>query len=552
MVVALTLKKSWTQDRDYALMLHMMSIPKVPNIPDEQRTPLAATLLEIIQLQQEQIQALKDEIAILKKQKPRPRIKPSTLEKNTDQDNKKGKKKRPGSDRKKKRGQLDIHETKVVKAENVPPGSRFKGYEDFTVQGLIIKPHNILYRRERWQTPQGEYIVAPVPDGMQVLGGHFDPTLVGFVLYQYNQAQVTQPLIWEQLDEWGIDISTGQVNRIITEDKEQFHAEKDDILRVGLEVSKYVQVDDTGARHQGKNGYCTHIGNDLFAWFQSTGSKSRVNFLELLRADRKDYIINEEAIEYMKAGGLPATPLKKLAAEQNRVFEDEKEWLAALEAWAITGPRHIRIATEGALFGSILEHGFNPELVILSDDAGQFNVLLHALCWIHAERTIRKLVGFNDEQRAALEQTRSEIWDFYKMLKEYKKVPSETKKTKIEKRFDEIFTQKTCFATLNLALKRLHINKNELLLVLDHPEIPLHNNLSESDIREYVKKRKISGSTRSDNGRRCRDTFASLKKTCRKHGASFWNFLQDRLSGRNKIPPLPELIRRRAAESHPT
>ncbi|MCP4627532.1 MAG: transposase [bacterium] len=527
-----------------------MSIPKTPNIPDEKLTPHVAALLEIIQLQQEQIQALKDEIAILKKQNPRPKIKPSKLEKDIDKE--KGKKKRPGSARKKKRGQLDIHETKVVKPENVPSGSRFKGYENYTVQGLIIKPHNILYRRERWKTPQGEYIVAPLPDGMQVLGGHFDPTLVAYILHQYNHAQVTQPLIWEQLDDLGIQISTGQVSRIITENKDQFHAEKDDILTAGLEVSKYVQVDDTGARHQGKNGYCTHIGNDLFAWFKSTDSKSRVNFLELLRAGGKDYIINEDALEYMKAGGLPATPLKRLAAEQKQVFEDEKQWLAAVESWAITNSRHIRIATEGALLGSIMEHGFNPELAILSDDAGQFNVILHALCWVHAERSIKKLVGFTHEQRTALEQTRGEIWDFYQMLKGYKIAPSEPKKFECEKRFDEIFAQQTCFATLNQALKRLHKNKNELLLVLTHPDIPLHNNLSESDIREYVKKRKISGSTRSANGRRCRDTFASLKKTCRKHSLSFWNFLLDRLTGRNKIPPLPELIRQRAAQSHQT
>lgn len=358
----------------------MMSIPKVPNIPEEDRTPLVATLLEIIQLQQEQIQAMKDEIAIRKGQKPRPKIKSSKLENNTDKDNKKGPKKRPGSARKNKRGEIKIHDIQVVKADNVPLGSRIKGYEDFMVQGLIIQPHNILYRRERWQTPQGEYIVAPLSDEIQALGGHFDSTLISFVLYQYYHAHVTQPLIWEQLCEWDIDISTGQVNRIITQGKEQFHAEKDELLRAALEVSGYIQVDDTGARHQGKNGYCTHIGNDWFAWFQSTESKSRVNFLELLRAGHKDYIVNEEAIEYMKGAGLPATALKRLTGEHNRVFEEEKDWLSALEVWAITDPRHIRIATEGALFGSILEHGLNPELVILSDDAGQFNVLLHALC----------------------------------------------------------------------------------------------------------------------------------------------------------------------------
>jgi hypothetical protein len=118
-------------------------------------------------------------------------------------------------------------------------------------------------------------------------------------------------------------------------------------------------------------------------------------------------------------------------------------------------------------------------------------------------------------------------------------------KCKLEKRFDEIFTRKTGFVSLDLALKRMYRNKSELLLVLKRPDIPLHNNLSERDIREYVKKRKISGSTRSDAGRRCRDTFTSLKKTCRKLDISFWHFLKDRLESQNKYPPLAEIVKSR-------
>jgi hypothetical protein len=89
-------------------------------------------------------------------------------------------------------------------------------------------------------------------------------------------------------------------------------------------------------------------------------------------------------------------------------------------------------------------------------------------------------------------------------------------------------------------------NKRELLLVLERPDLPLHNNLSEGDIREYVKRRKISGGTRSEDGRRCRDTFASLKKTCRKLGVSFWSFLTDRVGGDGAILPLPALIQAHA------
>jgi hypothetical protein len=159
---------------------------------------------------------------------------------------------------------------------------------------------------------------------------------------------------------------------------------------------------------------------------------------------------------------------------------------------------------------------------------------------------LAKLVGFNDEQRAALEAVRTTVWELYRDLKAYKAAPTKRAKRALEKRFDDICGTKTVFASLNHALKRMGRNKRELLLVLERPELPLHNNLSEGDIREYVKRRKISGGTRSDDGRRGRDTFASLKKTCRKLGVSFWQYLSDRIRGEDRIPALPLLIEARA------
>lgn len=528
-------------------------MPKIPVVPEEERTPLTVALLdncylqqEMIQEQREQIQALKDEIARLKGEKPRPKIRPSLLEK--DSGRKEGRKgNRPGSAKKSKTRKLTIHETVVVPPDNLPEGSQFKGYDDFTVQDIVFRPHNTLYLLERWQTPLGNYAVGKLPENLE--GGHYGPALKVFVLYQYYHAHVTQPLIAEHLLEVGIDISSGQINRIITEGKESFHAEKDEILIAGLEVSRYIHVDDTGARHQGRNGYCTHIGNELFAFFESTESKSRINFLTLLRVEHSDYVLSDDALEYMRAQKLPKAQLERLTAHEPKIICDQASFQAALQELDITGERHVRIVTEGALLGSVLEHGFNPKTVIISDDAGQFNVLMHALCWIHAERTINKLVGLGDPQREAIANVRTRIWDFYDDLKVYKEEPGEEKKAELQARFDDLFTTKTCCMSLNHALKRIHKNKSELLLVLERPDIPLQNNLSERDIREYVKKRKISGSTRSEHGRRCRDTFASLKKTCRKHGISFWEYLGDRVSGQNVIPPLSEVVRQQARAS---
>ena len=502
----------------------------------------------MIQELKEENQKLRDEIARLKKQKTKPKIRPSQMDKEDKDDagsSPDNRGKRPGSGKKKK--DLDIHQTKRIPPEDIPEGSVFKGLSEFTVQNLKIEPFNTRFFLERWRTPTGEYVEGKLPGWVQ--GKHFGARLVSYILEQYYHAMVTQPLLHQQLRDFGIDISTGQLNRILTEGKEQFHREKANILKTGLESSSYVNVDDTGARHAGKNGYCTHIGNEFFAWFESTDSKSRLNFLKLLRTGAMDYVANDDALEYLRNTPFPKHLLGLMMVQKQRFFLDDKAWENHLKSLGITDKRHVRIATEAAVLGSILHHGLSRSLVILSDDAGQFNILIHALCWVHAERLINKLIPLDGEEKLAIEGVRSQIWDLYKALKSYKLNPTKCQKKVLAGQFDKIMLQQTCCDGLNAALKRLHRNKAELLLVLERPEIPLHNNLSERDIREYVKRRKISGSTRSDMGRRCRDTFASLKKTCGKLGISFWNYLLDRISGTCLIPPLPELIRQKADSS---
>jgi len=265
-----------------------------------------------------------------------------------------------------------------------------------------------------------------------------------------------------------------------------------------------------------------------------------------LRAGHTDYVLRTEALEYMLAQKLPQPLLMKLHAMGERTFADEAHWRSALSDWGITADRHVRIVTEGALLGSALARGIQPGLVIVSDDAGQFNVLRHALCWVHAERVLAKLLGFNDEQRSDLERVRTRLWQLYRDIKGYQAAPAPDVKQCLKERFDALCALPTAFVSLAQALKRMHRNREELLLALEYPELPLHNNLSEGDIREYVKRRKISGGTRSEAGRRGRDTFVSLKKTCRKLGISFWHYLNDRLRGTNVIPALSTLIEARA------
>ena len=195
--------------------------PPLPVVPESECTPLVRQLLDLLQQQQEIIQQLRDEIARLKGLKTRPRIAPSPLEVSPRPPRPPGQK-RPGSAKRVKTAQLTITDEVVVPLADRPPGSVFKGYEDFVVQDLIIRPEVICDRRERWLTPDGQNLVAGLPAGV-LPDSHFGPTLISFIIHQYHHQHVTQPLLWEQLDQLGIDISTGQLSRIVTEGKDAFH-----------------------------------------------------------------------------------------------------------------------------------------------------------------------------------------------------------------------------------------------------------------------------------------------------------------------------------------
>jgi hypothetical protein len=540
----------------------------LPNIPEWQCTPLVEQLLELVESlleknreQAEHIQQLRDEIAVLKGQKAKPKFKPSGMDSETDGNTNSddnggangsagGRGKRGGSSKRSKTQHLRIHETlEVAPKWPVPAGSRFKGYRDFIVQDLRIQPHNTRYRLEVWQTPDGERLLGELP--AELNGGHFGAELRRYMLYQHHHCHVTQPLLHEQLREWGIDLSVGQVNALLSGANDEFLVEKDQLLVTGLQVSGYITVDDSGARHQAENGYVTQIGNDWFAWFASTGSKSRINFLQLLHAGNITYTLNVHALSYLHEERLPKEALRRLQAHTHTTIGEVACWEEHLDALGIERERHRRIATEGALLGGLIEKGFSLDLAIVSDGAGQFAVLLHALCWVHAERLVHKLIALNDRHRQDQERVRGEIWELYADLKAYRRNPDPKLAPELTARFDAIFTQRTSFATLNQTLKRLHAHKEELLLVLKRPDIVLHTNGSEGDIRGYVKWRKISGGTRSNLGKRCRDGFASLKKTCRKLGISFWDYLGDRIGRHGNIAPLPEIIRERAASTVP-
>jgi hypothetical protein len=394
------------RDPTYSYMLASDKVP-LSELSRGKLEALAERLLAKNAALKQAIAALRAEVASLKGVKGRPRVKPSGMDKSTEP---KPAGKRPERGAKDSKSERFIIDKERIIAADVPAGSRFKGYEDFLVQDLVLRPRVVRLRRERWLTPEGRTVTAPLPAGIV---GDFGPELRRFVLFRSHQGQVTVPRLVAQLRAIGIAISKRQVVRLLNEGQSTFLDEARDVLRVGLASAPWISVDDTGARHKHQNSVCTQIGNDHFAAFATTASKSRLNFLEVLRAGHEDYVVNDVAFAYMRQRALAGPVIASLAEHPERHFADAMAWLRHLERLGIAAlrvtPDPVRIATDGAVWGSIKDHGLLPDTVIRSDDAGQFAIDRHALCWVHAERLVHKLDTFTDRQHAAQQFLRALI-----------------------------------------------------------------------------------------------------------------------------------------------
>ncbi|WP_245459588.1 transposase [Rhizobium sp. CCGE531] len=470
-------------------------------------------------------QLLRDEIARLKSLPPRPPFRPSGMDKATDikSGDKQASKKKPRGPK------LDVKRVsreEILRA-TIPAGSRFKGYKGCFVRELVLSAELVHYRRECWITPDGKTVIAPLPTG--IMGG-YGPNLRRLCLMLHAQGQVTTGRLMTLLNDIGIEISKRQVVRLLTKELDGFVAEDAAVLHAGLVSSTYVTVDDTGARHAHDNFYTTQIGGEHFTVFRTTKSKSRLNFLSLLRGNYQDYVLNDAAFDYLEERRGDPGLVARLRTFELQGFCNQVPFLEYLAGKGIDifDRQGIGVLAEAGLWGSIRHHGLLGDMVIVSDDAGQFRVGNHALCWVHSERLLQKLMPAKPKEARSVALIRDLVWRFYKMLKVWKQKPLSQAIPGFRRRFDRIFTLRTGYDALDALLVRLHRRKAELLRVLERPEIPLHTNASENDLRSFVTKRKISGGTMSRDGRVARDTMLGLMKTCQKLGLSFYHYLGDR------------------------
>jgi len=489
-------------------------------------------------------QRLKDEINRLKGQKGKPNIKPkSSIKKN--EPNKKLKLKKKWK-KQSKLNRVKIDDTEVIKYEgSLPYDAQYKGYRNVVVQDIVIKTNNIEFKLERYYSPsEGKAYEAPMPDYIR---GEFGAGLKSWVLFWYFHSRIPENRIHQMLSDIGIIISAGEISNIIVKDHDTFHQEKTDIIKAGIQSSSYQHIDDTGARVKGTNQHFTVLCNDYFSAFFINPKKDRLTVIGILsQKEELSFLINPYTISFLDERKLKAQvlsslkPFLKMGVMTREKFEKELNLLIP-----DLKDRHRTMILEAAAITAYQENHATPAIHrLVCDDAKQFYHIttLRALCWVHEERHYQKLVPFLPDHQKLVNDFRSEIWDYYYELTEYKKNPKVEEKTRLSNLFDDIFSTKTGYDDLDYRIQMTKKKKDSLLVVLDYPDTPLHNNPAELAIRMYVVKRKISFGTRSDDGTKSWETFFTIMDTCRKLGINFRNYLYDRISNQNKMPSLSSFI----------
>lgn len=484
---------------------------------------------KLIQKQAEQIsvfkqtvQDLKDEIARLTNTPKRPKFRPG----GGDPKSRSGK---PGNstdngrtNSANKMAPKKVQQEVRVPALDVPKGARFKGYQKYTVQELELIPKDVIYKLEVWQAPDGTIIRAMLPKEAQ--GSHFGCQLRA-LLHNLYALGMTEPGLFDLLKGAGIEISEGQVHNILMNESKKYAQESEKILSAGLQEAPYIRTDDTGAKHQHKSGYCTHIGGEYFSYFKTTPSKSRSNFLKLLLQGKEGYLINEAFIWHLFQSGINDDLLNHFEEYVGKTYRSKKGLNRLLNHLGIESKKLCLQCLEAGLVGFISENILKPGQVLLSDRAGQFAVFDHAGCWVHMERPLRKLAVATPEAEQELAQVREAIWKLYDKLKEA--ALTQTGKEDVYQLYDQLTAMHSISPGINKVLAAFAQYREEMLKALDHPGLPLHNNDSERDIRGVAKRRNISGTTKSEEGRAFRDGIITLKQTCARLGISFWGYLTE-------------------------
>lgn len=429
----------------------------------------------------------------------------------------------------------------------LPPDAVFVGYDDnLVVQELVVQTDNIRYRREVWISPTQGRFCGALPGDVQ---GEFGPRLRALLVSLKYVAGTSLPRARSLVEHFGIVISHASVVNILHDAAAGLRPEREAIFQAGLAATSYQQVDDTSCRVGGEFWHTHVISSPLHASYFTRRSKDRLTALELLRGGTLTYRFDGLTQQLLRELHVPLKWRQRAAQLPQDCDLSEAEWTTRREGWPVPPPATSLAALREA--AAIASYRARPDHVpiLIGDDAKQWRHLSDAfgLCWIHEGRHYPKLAPVVPWHQQQLEAFRRRYWDFYGELQKYRAAPTAARAEELRLEFDQLFGTKTGYAALDDRVAKAGRKKMTLLTVLDHPEIPLHNNAAELDERVAARRRDVSLHCRHAAGADEMDTFTSIVQTAKKLLVNGYEYLYDRLSGLCRMPSLASLIQQRAA-----
>lgn len=532
-------------------------------IQDEKARLLIQQLLNLIEQlaadlreAQTENQRLRDELNRLKGEQGKPDIKGSTPKVSAPAHSSEVERRetRPRQKHKKQaRVHIDREEVLTVDPTLLPPDAEFKGYEVVVVQDVVVQTDNVQFTKEKYYAASTrQTYLAALPPGYH---GQFGPGLRALILAQYYGQGVSEPKIRAFLTQVGVQISVGQIAALLTLDQEAFHAEKAAVYEAGLRSSPWQQIDDTLTRVDGQNQSCHVVCNPLYSAYFTRPGKDRLTVLEVLypQAERP-YCLNAEAVQLLAHIQLPRTTRRCLEQWQSAQRLDEVTFLGWLDAVLprLTVYQRQWVLTAAAVAAYHADPHWPVIHTLVCDDAPQFDWLTAEMmgCWVHAGRPYKKLTPYVAAHQALRDAFLTRFWDYYRELRTYQQTPTAAERERLDAAFDTLFATRTGYVHLDRLIAKTQAQKAILLRVLEHPELPLHNNAAELAVRQRVRKRDVSFGPRSEVGKEAWDTFMTLAETTRKLGVSFYAYLRDRILAAHSIPPLADLIAQAAQSLH--
>lgn len=555
------------------LDLSLLTTLDPDRLPDEQLRPMLRALLNIVEALLAEVQALKaenqelrDEINRLKGEQGKPSFKAkrvSVAPANYSSERERHEPRAWQKGTKLDQIRIDRVEQLTVDPATLPADAVRKGTEAVVVQDLVLRTDNVRFEREIWYSPglRKSYRAA-LPPGYD--DGEFGPGIKRLALALAYGANVSEGKLLELFRQAGAVVSAGWLAGLLSGVPGGLAAEAQAVERAGLESSPWQHSDTTGTqvsttvsmnagtRVDTERWHCHTLGNPLFTVYRTLPTKSRLAVLTLLRGGEPlTYLWNAVADAHLDWLKLSATVRRRLSVvprDQELSEAELTKLLAPLSPW-VGSQQRTWFREALALAAYQAQKSWPVVQTLLCDDAAQYRLVTEelALCWVHEGRHYAKLIAHLPLHRQLLESFQHDLWDYYRALLAYRKQPTPEEAARLEQAFDQLFGRTTSFALLDQRIALTREKKEGLLLVLRHPELPLHNNPAELAARRRVRKRDVSFGPRSPAGVKAWDTMMTLAATAQQLGVSFLAFLDDRFRETGQIPPLADLIRAKAA-----